>query len=746
MDNEPAEKKEELNPSISLRKRAEKQISSSEAWTSEVLSPEETKRLLHELQVHQIELEMQNEELRRTQEELEVSRARYFDLYDLAPVGYLTVSEKGLIQEANIATASLLGVERSALVNQPLSRFILPEDQDNYYRHRKKIFETGVSQSFDIRFLCAGSAPFWARVDATVEPNVAGVLEFSAVVIDISELKRADEEHRRQADLLRLSYDVVIVWRLGGNIESWNRGAEHLYGFIEKEALGKITHNLLATVHPEPWEQIEYALREKGLWEGELRHYTKDGREIVVSARKQLIRGDDGVDRVLEINRDITERKKAEEALRESERNLSTVFRASPTGIFVTRLSDGLFVDANESYLEIMGYSIDEVIGHSSLELNIWTTPEDWEIMANILRERGRIVNKETKLRRKSGEFVHLIYSALPLEREGEQCILGTVIDISERKRIEEALHESRARLDLALHSSRMATFDWDIVNNKRSWSDGVHELLGTNPETFTGEAEEFFEVVHPEDRGTVKAALARAVEITGELETEYRAVRPDGSMRHIAARGKVNRNSEGQAVLLTGVCWDITEMKRAEEALKESEERFRNMFEHHKAVMLLVEPESGAIVDANMAAAAFYKRSQKELRAMNIRDINLLPQEEVTDELGKAVKGERSNFVFPHSIAGGEVRWVEVYSTPIEVHQKPMLFSVIHDITGRRQAEEQIQRHVEDLRANNDELERLNRAMVGRELRMVELKREVNEMCVREGEPPRYNVDFVEE
>ena len=104
----------------------------------EVLSPEAARRALHELRVHQIELEMQNEELRRTQEELEASRARYFDLYDLAPVGYFTLSEQGLILEANLTAAKLLGVARGALVKQPLSRFILPEDQDIHYLHRKR--------------------------------------------------------------------------------------------------------------------------------------------------------------------------------------------------------------------------------------------------------------------------------------------------------------------------------------------------------------------------------------------------------------------------------------------------------------------------------------------------------------------------------------------------------------------------------------------------------------------------------
>ncbi|MBU1184311.1 MAG: PAS domain-containing protein [Proteobacteria bacterium] len=117
----------------------------------ETLSPEATRQLLHELRVHQIELEMQNKELCRTQGELEASRARYFDLYDLAPVGYVTLSEKGLILEANLTAAGLLGVARGALVKQPLTRFILPEDQGIYYRHREQLFETGAPQVCEMR-------------------------------------------------------------------------------------------------------------------------------------------------------------------------------------------------------------------------------------------------------------------------------------------------------------------------------------------------------------------------------------------------------------------------------------------------------------------------------------------------------------------------------------------------------------------------------------------------------------------
>ena len=146
-----------------LRRRAEEKAHTDEAQAQKPLSPKEAGRLLHELQVHQIELEMQNEELRRAQGELEAARARYFDLFDLAPVGYFTLSEQGLILEANLTAAGLLGVERRDLVKKPLTRFILPEDQDIYYRHRKQLFETGTPQVYDLRVLRADADPFWAH-------------------------------------------------------------------------------------------------------------------------------------------------------------------------------------------------------------------------------------------------------------------------------------------------------------------------------------------------------------------------------------------------------------------------------------------------------------------------------------------------------------------------------------------------------------------------------------------------------
>jgi len=180
-----------------LRREAEevaRQESGQSPEAVEDLSPEEVQHALHELRVHQIELEMQNDELRRVQEQLEASHARYFELYDLAPVGYLTLSEQGLIFEANLTAAMLFRTSRSALLKQPLSRFVLPEDQDIYYRHRKRLHETGEPQVCEIRMVREGGVPFWARVDSSAAQDAeTGTRVSRATISDITEHKQAED-------------------------------------------------------------------------------------------------------------------------------------------------------------------------------------------------------------------------------------------------------------------------------------------------------------------------------------------------------------------------------------------------------------------------------------------------------------------------------------------------------------------------------------------------------------------------
>jgi PAS domain S-box-containing protein len=162
---------------------------------------------------------MQNEELRTAQAEIEAGRARYFDLYDLAPVGYCTLSEKGLIMEANLTAATLLETNRGALIKQPISRFILKEDQDIYYLHRKKCFETGEPQECELRLVKPGGTHFWAHLTATAAQAEDGSPVCRVVLGDITERKRAEEAVARQQRSIKLSSRIANVFLISSRNE-----------------------------------------------------------------------------------------------------------------------------------------------------------------------------------------------------------------------------------------------------------------------------------------------------------------------------------------------------------------------------------------------------------------------------------------------------------------------------------------------------------------------------------------------
>lgn len=182
-----------------LRKRAEELAGDQTTDDMMACSPEAMCQALHELRVHQIELEIQNEELRRAQAELETSRARYFDLYDLAPVGYCTVSERGLILEANLTAAKLLGVPRGELSKKPLTRFIHEDDQDTYYLHRKQLFASRSSESSELRLVRGDGTAFWANFSTSLVTTADGEAVCHIAISDINERKK-DEQFRENVE------------------------------------------------------------------------------------------------------------------------------------------------------------------------------------------------------------------------------------------------------------------------------------------------------------------------------------------------------------------------------------------------------------------------------------------------------------------------------------------------------------------------------------------------------------------
>ncbi|MEN8133579.1 MAG: PAS domain S-box protein, partial [Pseudomonadota bacterium] len=265
--------------------------------------------------------------------------------------------------------------------------------------------------------------------------------------------------------------------------------------------------------------------------------------------------------------------------------------------------------------------------------------------------------------------------------------------EVKERKRVEDALRINEERLDLAMSVTNDGLFDWDIITNNVYFSPRYYTMAGYEAGEFPGIFEEWAKRVFPEDfvdtEDAVKAYLAGEIP---EYDQEFRFKRKDDEWMWIRARVKVVERDEGGSPLrIIGTHTDITTRKQAEESLIASEARFRSFFQNNSSVMLLTEPSSGKIIDANEAASDYYDLPKEKLLSMSISSINTLPSEAIARERRRARREGRSHLIFKHRIESGEERDVEVHSTPIYSDGRPLLFCIVHDITERKRAEEKL-------------------------------------------------------
>ena len=400
-------------------------------------------RVVHDLHVHQIELEMQNEELRRAQHELEVSREKYFDLYDLAPVGYLTLNEPGLILEANLTAARLLGVARKDLVRQPLTRFILREDLGIFYQHRQPLFETGAPQSCELRLTRPGGAPFWVRGEAILaQDHKTGAPVCRVTLSDITTRKQADETLTRQLEILNATPDFIgFADARDTRILYINPAGRKMIGWGAEE---DVTRLKMAEVHP-AWtnrlfreEILPIAIRD-GVWKGDAAFLHRDGREIPVTMVLLAHKSPGGkVERFSTISRDLTERKQAEadrERLAQFER-LAQLMKCA-NDIILLADEHGRIIEANDRALETYGYSLAELRQKTVEDLRTPASRAELPQHAEQLEMDGRAMF-EAMHQRRDGVAFPVEISARFLEIAGVRHQMGIVRDLTERKRAEE--------------------------------------------------------------------------------------------------------------------------------------------------------------------------------------------------------------------------------------------------------------------------------------------------------------------
>src|SRR5262245_24076635 len=223
-----------------LREQAEK-IARAKSGDISRMTSMDVQHVIHELELHQIELELQNEELRRTQVQLSESRDRYSDLYEFAPVGYVTLNKEGEIQESNLTAAILLDIERESLLGTNLVKFIAPVSTRDWHLHRRAAFSSGTKQITEVEMCTADGTRLAVRLEA-IAFGAENRRRCRTALIDITEQKRLEEQLRfsetRSSKILSISADAIISVDENQYITSFNEGAEKIFGYTKTETIG----------------------------------------------------------------------------------------------------------------------------------------------------------------------------------------------------------------------------------------------------------------------------------------------------------------------------------------------------------------------------------------------------------------------------------------------------------------------------------------------------------------------------
>ena len=412
---------------------------------------------------------------------------------------------------------------------------------------------------------------------------------------------------QRLADLLELSYEPMLAWRLDGPIEFWNAGAARLYGYTADEAIGQSSHALLQTRFPLDFVELRSRLRHDGRWSGELSHICKDGREVVVDCRMQLLGGDT----VLEVNRNVTEFRALtarQAALLRDQAAVAAKFEAlfNQAGIFAGIMDlDGTLREANDASLEQCGYSREQVVDRPFWETPWWRGSDEIKTrirMATELAAAGLVFREELRYWLADGSERAVDFAMHPIrDRAGAVMFLHpTGVDITDRKRIE----AERDRIEAALAESAQG-LSWlaaivessdDAIVSKNldgiilSWNRGAERIFGYTAAEAVGRP---ITIVIPHDRLDEERTILSRIRL-GERIDHFETVRQrkDGAPIAISLTVSPIKNAHGVIVGASKIARDVTEQKRAQEQIatlaREAEHRAKNVLANVQATVKL--------------------------------------------------------------------------------------------------------------------------------------------------------------
>ncbi|MHB1357902.1 MAG: PAS domain-containing sensor histidine kinase [Anaerolineae bacterium] len=665
------------------------------------MSPEAVQRTLHKLGVQQIELALQNEELRRAQAELQESQTRNIDLYDLAPVGYLTISEKGLILDANLTAANLLGVNRDSLVKRPISQLISSDDQDIYYLFFRQLAGKGEPRTLDLRMLKTGGTVFWVYLTATAVPDADKLVVYRFVLQDITERKQTEEALATERNTMRTLIDTLPapIWikDVEGRFRVVNAAMAKLVGKEDPNALlGLSDGDLFVQTSAQSYWDIEQRLLRTGEPLLNIEGAVTDAaeRERWLLSSKVPLRNEQGaIIGLVGVSNDITERKRAEEALRESEVKYRSLFTNMLEGFTLLEMIyddqgkpvDYRHIDVNPAHEKLTGMKREATIGHTIKEL-IPDIEPTW------IENYGRV--DQTGVNAYFEDYAASLekWFGVSVSRVSPGFVAVIFENITERKHSEMALRESEEKHRRLFETMTEGVLFRDAEGKVIAANPSAQRILGQTLDQMADKAVITDKIIREDGSEIPVAERPTFVALrTGQPVLNYiqGLVNPQQNTVNWVLTNTVPLFNPGetQPFQVYVIINDITERKQSEEALRESEVRFRSLFERASDGIVILSVE-GQLISVNEAFARMHGYNATEMMGMSLNDLDtpetlrLLPE-----RMRRMLAGEVLTYEAEHYHKDGHAIPIEVSASTITLGNVTLLQCFFRDISERKRA-----------------------------------------------------------
>jgi len=621
---------------------------------------------------------------------------------DVFPGPFVVLNPQGDIIASNSCFRQVIaGKKEHELPSVNAFDLIHPDDKALGYEKLREILQKGTEEAAEIRILIHDDTEYrWFRI-STKRIIVENEIFLGSSWIDINEYKNKEQDLSISNEQLRFILSESKTgswdWDMKSNSDKWTDEIWDLYG-LEKNSCKPSYESWKKSIIEDDCKTIEqqvFAASKKGIpFRVEWRVRYADGSLHWLMSRGTPFKGSDGsVSRYVGIVIDITDLKEAEQRKNESEEGFRRLFEEHSSVMLIIDAENDRILDANKAAEKFYGWNSKELCSMIIEDLST-SSPENIKIKKNNILSRNK--RKFLSVHRLSdGSLRDVEVLSTPdlfKERTVFYCIIN---DITDRKLAEKQNIESKARLDAALESMNDALFIFDAENQLVEYNTAYATFLRFSDKKECmeqlGRLENFpalFEVSMPDGTPAPldKWAIPRALRGEACTNVEYHVRRKDTGQQWIGSYNFAPiRNREGKIVGAVTTARDITHNTKAEAALKESEERFRKFFEQHSAFMMILEPETGNIIDVNHAAAEYYGWSREQLRNMNVTDISIDKPEDALKRVDGWRNVEKRTFTVTHRKADGSICDIEVFGQKIWVQDRWLAYLILYDITERK-------------------------------------------------------------